>query len=396
MRLTRDAAAALAALLLLLPALAGCGTGRLARLRPGADPRLAQAPMTAAARAEARAYFARPGPKALAFSPETGGNGYVWGTAAASAEEAERLALGQCEELTGTRCELFAVNDEIVWRPRGDAAAGAGMDAAGTVAAATDADAPRGTTVGARTGLVGTFDLRGGRGAALQVVNPSSQELLLLAAFYDDSGTPLRCRVERLPAGGLAEVDARRAGVKARLGVVRMVAVDEGDGRPVAGLVGGTPGLQPAPAPLGGAQLAALGRLCGWRPGTPSLSAAAAGPPGGRPEAREAPPPPRGRDEPADVALLRAAAERGDPDGQNVLGVRYRDGRGVARDDAEAARWFRAAAERGDALGQFNLGVMYSEGRGVARDEAEAARWYKKAAEQGDADAKDRLARLGG
>src|SRR5215218_6736388 len=118
MRPTKNPAAPLAALLLLLPALAGCGSGWLARPRPTADPRLAQAPMTAAARAETRAYFAKPGPKALAFSPETGGNRYVWGTAAASAEEAERLALGQCEELTGTRCELFAVGDEIVWRPR--------------------------------------------------------------------------------------------------------------------------------------------------------------------------------------------------------------------------------------------------------------------------------------
>ena len=61
----------------------------------------------------------------------------------------------------------------------------------------------------------------------------------------------------------------------------------------------------------------------------------------------EAPPGPRGRDEPADVARLRAAAERGDPDGRNGLGVRYRDGRGVARDDAEAVRWFRKAAEQG-------------------------------------------------
>jgi hypothetical protein len=282
MRSTRSVAASLAALLplLLLSPLGGCGTGWLARLRPAADPRLAQAPMTAAAKAEARAYFARPGPKALAFSPETGGNRYVWGTAAASAEDAERLALGLCEERTGTRCELFAVNDEIVWRPRGDAAAGKA-----TVAAAAEEGA--GASPGARgpaaagDHLVGTFDLRGGRRTVLQVVNPSSQELLLLAAFYDDSGTPLRCRAERLPAGGLAEVDVRRAGVRVPLGVVRVVAVAEGEGRPVTGLVGVPPGLQPAPAPLGGAQLAALGRLCDWRPGVPTLSAAA-GPPGGK------------------------------------------------------------------------------------------------------------------
>jgi hypothetical protein len=274
MRSTRSVAASLAALLplLLLSPLGGCGTGWLARLRPAADPRLAQAPMTAAAKAEARAYFAKPGPKALAFSPETGGNRYVWGTAAASAEDAERLALGLCEERTGTRCELFAVNNEIVWQPRGDA----------TADTDTDVGAPRGATVGAGAHLVGTFDLQGGRGAVLRVVNPADEELLLLAAFYDDSGTPLRCRAERLPAGGLAEVDVRKAGVRVPLGVVRVVAVAEGEGRPVTGLVGVPPGLQPAPAPLGGAQLAALGRLCDWRPGVPVLSAALVGPPTGR------------------------------------------------------------------------------------------------------------------
>ena len=268
---TKDVAAPLTALLTPLIALlllSGCGTGWFARLRPAADPRLAQAPMNAKARAEIRTYFAKPGPKALAFSPETGDNRYAWGTAAASAEDAARLALGQCEERTSTRCELLAVNNEIVWQlpPGAGAATAAGDMDAGLIA--------RGS-VRAGDYLVGTFDLRGGRGAVLQVVNPTGQELLLLAAFYDDSGTPLRCRAERLSADGLAEVDVRKAGVKAPLGVVRVVAVAEGDGRPVAGLVGGTPGLQPAPVPLEGTRLAAFGRLCDWQPGVPTLSAAA-------------------------------------------------------------------------------------------------------------------------
>ena len=63
----------------------------------------------------------------------------------------------------------------------------------------------------------------------------------------------------------------------------------------------------------------------------------------------------------------------------------YRDGRGVARDDAEAVRWFRRAAEQGHNDGQNNLGRMYSNGRGVRRDRVEVVGWYRRAAEQGDA-----------
>ena len=80
-----------------------------------------------------------------------------------------------------------------------------------------------------------------------------------------------------------------------------------------------------------------------------------------------------------------APQNRENASGQYNLGVMYADGRGVARDDAEAVRWYRRAAEQGNASGQYNLGGMYSTGRGVARDDAEAVRWYRRAAEQGNA-----------
>jgi TPR repeat protein len=69
------------------------------------------------------------------------------------------------------------------------------------------------------------------------------------------------------------------------------------------------------------------------------------------------------------------------------LGVMYADGRGVVRDDYEAARWFRAAATQGHAVGQNRLGIFYAKGRGVARNDAEAVRWFRAAAAQGDANA---------
>jgi hypothetical protein len=61
----------------------------------------------------------------------------------------------------------------------------------------------------------------------------------------------------------------------------------------------------------------------------------------------------------------------------------FAQGRGVAQNDVEAARWFRKAAVRGDAGAQYNLGNMFDQGRGVAQSEVEAARWYRKAADQG-------------
>ena len=90
-----------------------------------------------------------------------------------------------------------------------------------------------------------------------------------------------------------------------------------------------------------------------------------------------------------------ADAAQGDADAQYNLGVMYDEGRGVAKDDAEAVRWYRKAADQGMASAQYNLGVMYDEGEGVTENNAEAVRWYRRAVAQGDADAKKRVAELG-
>ena len=65
----------------------------------------------------------------------------------------------------------------------------------------------------------------------------------------------------------------------------------------------------------------------------------------------------------------------------------YVEGKGIAEDDAEGAKWYRRAAEQGDAEAQFNLGLMYARGEGIAEDDAEAAKWCRRAAEQGFAPA---------
>ena len=85
------------------------------------------------------------------------------------------------------------------------------------------------------------------------------------------------------------------------------------------------------------------------------------------------------------------AAEKGDASAQYNLGLRYVDGRGVAKDSAEAAKWFRKAADQGNANGQFELGYLYEIGKGVAKDQKQAAKWYQKASAQGNANAMRRL-----
>ena len=80
---------------------------------------------------------------------------------------------------------------------------------------------------------------------------------------------------------------------------------------------------------------------------------------------------------------LLERAEQGDAAAQNEVGSRYYAGRGVERDDAEAARWIRLSAEQGFAPAQYNLGLLHFRNRGVAGNDAEAARWYQAAAEQG-------------
>ena len=48
----------------------------------------------------------------------------------------------------------------------------------------------------------------------------------------------------------------------------------------------------------------------------------------------------------------------------------------LAGDYAAAVKSWRPLAERKDAYAQHNLGLMYLNGKGVAQDYAEAAKWY--------------------
>ena len=84
----------------------------------------------------------------------------------------------------------------------------------------------------------------------------------------------------------------------------------------------------------------------------------------------------------------RKAAEQGNANAQNNLGLMYKRGEGVPQDYAEARKWYRKAAEQGLADAQYNLGIMYNEAQGVTQDYVQAHMWWKLAAAQGDEDAR--------
>ena len=123
-------------------------------------------------------------------------------------------------------------------------------------------------------------------------------------------------------------------------------------------------------------------------------------------------------DETGEFQTLRNRAEGGDATAQAALAVRYRDGKAVEKDDAEAMKWAHRAADAGhadamdfvgfaylrgavvkrspaiafayfkaaapqSAQAAFNLGQCYFGAQGTEQDCAKALEWWKKAAERG-------------
>jgi TPR repeat protein len=75
-----------------------------------------------------------------------------------------------------------------------------------------------------------------------------------------------------------------------------------------------------------------------------------------------------------------AKATRGDAHAQRTMAYRYRDGKGVTRDYAEAMRWARPLADRGDAEAMDFVGWMFFQGLGVKRNPEVAAGYFRAAA----------------
>src|SRR6516165_7258834 len=91
---------------------------------------------------------------------------------------------------------------------------------------------------------------------------------------------------------------------------------------------------------------------------------------------------------------LRAAAIAGDMSAQYEIAVRFGEGRGVARDERQAAYWLDLAAKQGLAPAQFRLGGYHEKGIGVKKDFAAARDLYLAAAAKGNGKAMHNLAVL--
>lgn len=123
------------------------------------------------------------------------------------------------------------------------------------------------------------------------------------------------------------------------------------------------------------------------------------------------------------MAELQPLARSGNAEANNMLGLLYLEGNGVAQDTAQAKIYFEAgartghleslknlniildaeykvelktvvpAAEGGDAQAQNRLGRMYEFGYGMPASPADAFKWYQKSANQANADGIMNLAR---
>lgn len=78
-----------------------------------------------------------------------------------------------------------------------------------------------------------------------------------------------------------------------------------------------------------------------------------------------------------------AAAEDEDTGSQAALGWMYLHGKGVPRNDGEAARLIKASAESGNIAAAAVLGAMYLNGAAVEKDPVLAEKWISKAADAG-------------
>ncbi len=92
--------------------------------------------------------------------------------------------------------------------------------------------------------------------------------------------------------------------------------------------------------------------------------------------------------------VLRTAALKGNPAAAYEIGVRFAEGKGVASDLDQAAKWYDRAAQAGVVPALFRLGTFYEKGLSVKKDVDIARRYYAQAADRGSAKAMHNLAVL--
>jgi len=93
--------------------------------------------------------------------------------------------------------------------------------------------------------------------------------------------------------------------------------------------------------------------------------------------------------------MFEVLARSGNADAEELIGVMYALGLGVARDDERAFEWYLRASMKGHPGAQSGIGWYYELGRGMpAPDLVRAYLWYALSAIGGDVDAPDSLEEL--
>ena len=83
------------------------------------------------------------------------------------------------------------------------------------------------------------------------------------------------------------------------------------------------------------------------------------------------------------VVLYKKAANEGNAEAMNLIGVLYSGGKGVPKDRGIAFNWYKKAAEAGDYYGMANLGQAYLFASKIKNLE-QAYYWLSKSAEAGN------------
>jgi TPR repeat protein len=95
-------------------------------------------------------------------------------------------------------------------------------------------------------------------------------------------------------------------------------------------------------------------------------------------------------DYPEAIKLYRRGIKQDDYRAMIALGEMFELGRGVKKDEAQAAQLYEQGGDR-SRWAQFKLGIMYSQGQGVAKNEAKALQWWQKSADGGNGKAQNNL-----
>ncbi|MDC0379819.1 sel1 repeat family protein [Litorivicinus sp.] len=88
------------------------------------------------------------------------------------------------------------------------------------------------------------------------------------------------------------------------------------------------------------------------------------------------------------MQMLRPAANAGNADAEELIGIMYAMGLGVTQDYRRAFEWYLRSAMKGHAGAQSGVGWYYEVGRGLPSiDLVRAYMWYTLSAIGGDPDA---------